>query len=108
MPASRDCAGIGFRGSQLAYRHNFMIIEADPEEQKAFTAPTNVLQIEPGKILAGDGCPKTNERLRDAGVEVIEVPAGEILKFSGGIKCRTMQIHREPGPTLEDIRNIVW
>jgi N-dimethylarginine dimethylaminohydrolase len=88
--------------------NNFRMIEADPDEQRAFMGPTNIIQIEPGRIISGDGCVKTNERLRDAGVEVIEVPSGEILKFSGGIKCRTMQIHREPGPTLEDIHDIVW
>ena len=43
-----------------------------------------------------------------AGVRVIEVPGSEILKSGGGIRCRTMQIYREQGPTLDDVRQRRW
>ena len=49
-------------------------------------------------------CERTIAKVREAGVEVIEVPGTEILKLGGGIRCGTMQIHREEGPSLEDVR----
>ena len=85
--------------------NNFETIEADPDEQRAFLGPTNVVELEPGNILAHAECPKTNDKLKHAGLNVTAVPANELLKSGGGIKCRTMQIYREPGATLEDVRN---
>lgn len=90
------------------YDNNFELIEADPDEQREFLAPCNVLLLEPGKVIAHADCHKTNEKIRNAGVEVIEVTGTEIRKACGGIKCRVMQINREPGPTLQDIHNRNW
>ncbi|MGY4919808.1 2-nitroimidazole nitrohydrolase [Streptomyces sp. 900116325] len=90
------------------YDNNFELIEADPDEQREFLAPCNVLLLEPGKVIAHADCTKTNQKIGDAGVEVIEVTGTQIRKACGGIKCRVMQINREPGPTLQDVRNRQW
>jgi N-dimethylarginine dimethylaminohydrolase len=36
--------------------------------------------------------------VRRAGVEVIEVPNREFMQIGGALHCRTLRIHREPGP----------
>lgn len=84
--------------------NNFEIIEVDHEEHKALLAPCNLIPLEPGKVIMHAECERTVGKVRDSGVQVIEVPGSEILKSGGGIRCRTMQIYREPGPTLEDVR----
>ena len=84
--------------------NTFELIEADADEQKTFLGPCNVILLEPGLVSANTECANTNRKLEQAGVRVIEVPASEILKSGGGNRCRTMQIHREPGPTLAEIK----
>ncbi len=88
--------------------NNFELIEADADEQRLFYAPCNLLLLEPGKVIAHKDAVRTNEKMREAGVEVIEITGEEIRKQCGGIKCRVMQINREFGPTLEDVRNREW
>lgn len=101
-------AALDWEARTWLYDNNFELIEADPEEQRDFLAPCNVLLLEPGKVIAHADCHRTNEKIRAAGVQVIEVTGTEIRKACGGIKCRVMQINREPGPTLADVRNRVW
>lgn len=101
-------AALDWEARTWLYDNNFELIEADPEEQRDFLAPCNVLLLEPGKVIAHADCHRTNEKIRAAGVQVIEVTGTQIRKACGGIKCRVMQINREPGPTLADVRNRVW
>jgi N-dimethylarginine dimethylaminohydrolase len=89
--------------------NNFQIIPADPDEQRSWMAPCNIVTLEPGKVIANVECKKTNRKLQEADVEVVAVPSEEIRKHGGGNRCRTMQIYREHGSaTLEDIRNRSW
>jgi N-dimethylarginine dimethylaminohydrolase len=44
----------------------------------------------------------TIDRVRAAGVEVIEVPYSGFQDAGGGFHCTTMEIYREPGPLLAD------
>ncbi|WP_341477083.1 2-nitroimidazole nitrohydrolase [Mycobacterium ahvazicum] len=101
-------AALDWEARTWLYDNNFELIEADAQEQRDFLAPCNVLLLEPGKVIAHADCHATNEKIRAAGVEVIEVTGTEIRKACGGIKCRVMQINREPGPTLADVRNRAW
>jgi len=47
-----------------------------------------------------EGSPKTRALLEKAGVETIEIPYDEVQRYGGGIRCTTMQLVREPGPTV--------
>lgn len=55
----------------------------------------NSLALRPGKILISEGCPRTVERLAEAGVEAIEIPYSEIRKNGGGIHCSTLPLIRD-------------
>jgi arginine deiminase len=56
----------------------------------------NTLAIEPGVVIAYRRNQETNRRLRDAGVEVIELDASELCRGRGGSRCMTQPIHRDP------------
>ncbi|GAA4070280.1 dimethylarginine dimethylaminohydrolase family protein [Amphibacillus indicireducens] len=72
---------------------HYQLIEVDSEEQ--FTLGTNVLSIAPGKVISLPENKRTNQKLREAGLEVIEVPFNEIIKSGGSFRCCTMPIYRE-------------
>jgi N-dimethylarginine dimethylaminohydrolase len=42
---------------------------------------------------------KTRKLLEAHKVEVIPIDYGEVHKYGGGIRCNTMQLIRDPGPT---------
>ena len=44
------------------------------------------------------GAPRTRQLVVNVGVEVIEVPYDEVIKYGGGIRCTTMQLLRDAGP----------
>jgi arginine deiminase len=56
----------------------------------------NVLALAPGKCLALSGCPRTNEALAKAGIEVWTFRGSEIcLKGGGGPTCLTRPLSRD-------------
>jgi N-dimethylarginine dimethylaminohydrolase len=55
----------------------------------------NCLAIAPGKVIIDTGCPRTVERLNQAGVEAIEIDYYEIRKNGGGIHCSTLPLIRD-------------
>lgn len=55
----------------------------------------NSLAVRPGRILISEGCPRTRERLEQAGVETVEVEYSEVRKNGGGIHCSTLPLVRE-------------
>lgn len=63
-----------------------------PTEGKA----VNCLAFRPGKVIIAAGCPRTVDRLNQAGVETVEIPYDEILKNGGGIHCSTLPLVRDP------------
>jgi N-dimethylarginine dimethylaminohydrolase len=77
----------------------YELIEADRDEQE-HVAPANMITIEPRKVVMPAGAPRTRAAVMDAGVEVIEVEYDEVIKYGGSIRCTTMQLVRDPGPTV--------
>ncbi|MDK2946405.1 MAG: arginine deiminase, partial [Geotoga sp.] len=56
---------------------------------------SNVLAIEPGKIIAYDRNIITNKLLKDHGVEVLEIESSELSRGRGGPRCMSMPLYRE-------------
>ncbi len=55
----------------------------------------NGLVVRPGRLVLSEGHPRTVERLGARGVDVIEIPYGEIQRGGGGIHCTTMELRRD-------------
>lgn len=82
----------------------FKLIEVPPEEQRIYTPP-NLIPLEPGKVLMPTGPEKTIRAVRKEGVDVIEVESPGILAGGGGgLRCSTLPLIRDPGPSLEEIK----
>jgi N-dimethylarginine dimethylaminohydrolase len=77
----------------------YELVEADRDEQE-HVAPANMITIEPRKVVMPAGAPRTRAAVEDAGVDVIEVEYDEVIKYGGSIRCTTMQLVRDPGPTV--------
>jgi arginine deiminase len=58
----------------------------------------NTLAIEPGVVIAYARNKETNRRLRDAGIDVLELDASELCRGRGGSRCMTQPIRRDPVP----------
>jgi N-dimethylarginine dimethylaminohydrolase len=67
------------------------LIDVPEEEDWAI----NGLAVRPGRLILSEGHPRTVERLAGRGVEVVEIPYGEIQRGGGGIHCTTMELRRE-------------
>jgi len=77
----------------LQQAHGFHLIEVPPEEFK--TMGPNVLALAPGQCLMLEGNPVTQQRLIEAGCEVLTYRGNEIsLKAEGGATCLTRPILR--------------
>ena len=64
---------------------------------------TNVLTLKPGKVISYERNHVTNQLLRDAGIEVIEMPSSELSRGRGGPRCMTMPIWRDIIPATKII-----
>jgi arginine deiminase len=56
----------------------------------------NLVALSPGVVLAFDLNTETNANLRQAGIEVIEIPGEELARGRGGPHCLTSPIVRDP------------
>lgn len=71
----------------------YEVIEADKSEY--LSCATNILAVEDRKVIAAAENNKTNNRLRQSGVEVIEANLNGIVKRGGGPHCLTLPLERE-------------
>ena len=72
---------------------DFELVEISREEQKHMG--TNMLPLEPRKVVAASGNRETKALLEDHGVEIIEVEMDELIKGGGGPRCSTLELLRE-------------
>lgn len=56
----------------------------------------NTVAIAPGVVIGYRRNQETNQRLRDAGVEVLELDASELCRGRGGSRCMTQPLLRDP------------
>lgn len=59
----------------------------------------NVFSLSHDVVLSGKGFKRTNEQMRKWGYEVIEIDLTETAKMGGLLRCSTMPLRRNPGPT---------
>jgi len=79
----------------------FEIIEIAAEDQGY--CPANLVLLEPGKVIMPSRAQRTIERVRGAGVDVIEFDSDGIMQGGvNGLKCITMEVLRDAGPGLDD------
>jgi arginine deiminase len=56
----------------------------------------NALAVAPGVVITYDRTPTSNAFLRESGIEVIEVPGGELGRGRGGPRCMSCPTLRDP------------
>lgn len=65
-------------------------------EREQWDDGNNLLALAPGVVLGYDRNVTTNRKLRQAGIEVIEVPGGELGRGRGGAHCMSCPLARGP------------
>ncbi len=64
-------------------------------EREQWDDGNNVLALEPGVVVGYDRNTTTNKRLRQAGIEVLEIPGSELGRGRGGAHCMSCPIARD-------------
>ncbi len=64
-------------------------------EREQWNDGSNVLAIAPNTVVTYERNYVTNEALRKHGVNVIEIPSGELSRGRGGPRCMSMPLQRE-------------
>lgn len=84
--------------------HGLRILTAEQDVHSAareqWDDGCNALAVAPGVVVTYDRTPTSNAFLRESGIEVIEVPGGELGRGRGGPRCMSCPTLREPlGPS---------
>jgi N-dimethylarginine dimethylaminohydrolase len=88
-------AGIDTASLLWLRRSGYRLVEADPDDQVRHRV-CNIVLLEPGRVIMPAGADRTIARVREAGVEVLEVAASSLTQAGGGLRAATMEIYREP------------
>jgi arginine deiminase len=70
--------------------------DALSSEREQASHGSNVLAVAPGRVIAYERNIRTIARLREAGIEVIEVAGSELGRGRGGPRCMCCPIERDP------------
>ena len=60
------------------------------------SAGSNMLALAPNRVISYERNIHTNKALRDAGIEVLEIPGSELVRGLGGPRCMSMPLCRNP------------
>jgi len=93
---------IDYRSIRYLKSKKIRLIEVPPEEFAEYG--TNILPIEPGKVLISAAAKEMIRKLRAEGVECIDFDFSESAGAGlGGPDCITGKLYREPGPSLDEL-----
>jgi arginine deiminase len=65
-------------------------------EREQWDDGNNTLAVAPGVVVAYERNVETNERLEDAGIEVLRISGSELGSGRGGPRCMSCPITRAP------------
>jgi len=83
----------GFQEIPASIRERYEWIEVSKDEQ--FDLATNVLSVSPTTVISRHVSGSVNDRLRAAGLEVIEITFDETPKSGGSFRCASLPLRRE-------------
>ena len=63
-------------------------------EREQWNDGSNTLCVAPGKVVTYNRNTVTNKIFRDQGIEVLEIPSGELSRGRGGPRCMSMPLNR--------------
>ncbi len=66
------------------------------EQREQWTDASNLLALSPGIVIGYERNTETNQKLRDAGVNVIEIAGSELSHGRGGARCMSCPLERDP------------
>lgn len=96
-PVGKDHALIYPDGIELipkAVTNNYTLIEISKKEQQALA--TNVLSISPELVISRDHphCRRVNEKMRNAGINVLAIPFDGVPATGGSFRCCSLPLVR--------------
>ncbi len=97
---------LGWETMRWFHEKGYELVEIPPEEQRDWV-PSNLIVLEPGKVMIAAEAKETIRRVRKAGVEVIECPTVTSrykIGLGGSLRCRCKPLIRDRGPKLADMK----